>query len=206
MPNRTRAKLMLVAAWFCTAIGALAGISGLSAIFSSAYAHSHWPVVKGDILSYEQKSAEETSANSRRNVYWIEFQVEFDPGRFGCTTGSTWGVPSKFPCIGSLRTQSTSSWADAMQRVRRHPPRSGATFLYDPASSRLRFADETAADVFPPEDILVLVVAGGCGLLLIWVVRRRLRFLRTLPEDYDATPPASGSKSEPDELTDLKLS
>jgi TRAP-type C4-dicarboxylate transport system permease small subunit len=54
MPNRVRAKFMLFAACFCIAIGALAGISALQKIASSAYAHSHWAVVKGDILNYEE--------------------------------------------------------------------------------------------------------------------------------------------------------
>jgi hypothetical protein len=56
MPNRTRAKFMHFAAWFCVPIAALWAISALQAISSSAWAHLPRPVVKGNILSYEQKS------------------------------------------------------------------------------------------------------------------------------------------------------
>jgi hypothetical protein len=206
MPNRTRAKFLGFAAWFSIAIGLLAGISALSAIFSSAYAHWHWPVVKGDILSYEEKSGERPGSSNPHNVYWIEFRVEFDPGKLGCTTGNEWGVPKALSCIGVIRTLSTSSWTSAQSWIKRHPHNSLANFLYDPRTGRLRFADETVWDVCPQEDILILLVGGGFGLLLRVAVQRRLRFLGSMPEDYDASPPTSSNPSRPDELTDLKLS
>ena len=206
MPNRTRAKFMRFAGWFCLTIAALGAISGLEAICSSAWAHSHWPLVKGDILSYEQKSGAPPGSTSQHDVYWIEFRVEFDPGKLGCATGSSWGVPSQFPCIGVIKTLGTSSWTRATRWIERHPPNSAASFVYNPASGRLRFADETAADVYPPENILILLVPGGFGLIVLLAVQSRLRFLNTLPDDYDATPPPSSNESRPDELTDLRLS
>jgi hypothetical protein len=49
-----------------------------------------------------------------------------------------------------------------------------------------------------------LVGAGG-GVWLLSVSRRRLQYLKTLPEDYSATPiPPQGPR--PDDLIDLKLS
>jgi hypothetical protein len=205
MPNRVRAKFMLFAAWFCIAIGLLAGLSALQDIAFSAYAHSHWPVVKGDILSYEQKSGER-AGSSTHDVYWIEFHVEFDPGKLGCTTGSYWGVPKAFSCIGSIKTLSTSSWTSAQQWIKQHPRNSATSFLYDPPSGRLRFADESVGNVVPPENLIVLLVAGGAGLLLLIAVQRRMRFLKTMPEDCDDTPRESADKSGPNDLTDLNLS
>jgi hypothetical protein len=78
-------------------------------------------------------------------------------------------------------------------------------FLYDPASGRLRFANESVADVVPPQNLIILLVAGGFGLLLMIAVRRRMRFLKTVPEGYDASPPPPDSP-EPNEITDLNLS
>ena len=205
MPNRVRAKFMLFAAWFCIAIGVLAGISALQKIASSAYAHSHWPVVKGDILSYEEKSGHGPSSSSR-DVYWTEFQVEFDPGKLGCSTGSYWGVPKSFSCIGNIKTMSTTSWRSAQSWLTRYPRNSVLSFLYDPASGQLRFADESIADVVPPQNFIILLVAGGFGVLLLVAVQRRMRFLKTMPDDYDATPPDSHDGRKPDELTDLNLS
>jgi hypothetical protein len=206
MPNRTRAKFLGFAAWFSIAIGFVAGISGLWAIFSSAYAGSHWPVVKGDILSYEEKSAEPPGSSNSHDVYWMEFRVEFDPGKLGCTTGSYWGVPKAFSCIGVIRTLSTSSWASAQSWIKRHPPNSLANFLYDPRTGRLRFRDETIWDVCPQQDIVILLVGAGFGFLLLVAVQRRLRFLGSMTEDYDARPGSRTNPSSPDELTDLKLS
>ena len=205
MPNRGRAKLIRFAGWFCLVIAALGAISALRAISSSAWAHSHWPVVKGDILSYEQKSGAPPGSSSQHDVYWIEFRVEFDPGKLGCTTGSSWGVPSQFPCVGLIKTLGTSSWPRTMHWIERHPPNSAASFVYNPATGRLRFLDETAEDVYPPENLLIVLGAGGFGLLLLVAVQRRLRFLKNLPDDYDATPPPSSDEARPDELTDLKL-
>jgi hypothetical protein len=88
----------------------------------------------------------------------------------------------------------------------RHPRNSAAAFLYDPATGRLRFADESVSDVVDPGKIIVVLVAASLGLWLWFAANRRLRFLETLPEDYDATPPDPRQDAKPDELTDLKLS
>jgi len=46
-------------------------------------------------------------------------------------------------------------------------------------------------------------------LVFFWtlhtVVQRRLEYLKTLPEDYDAIPSRSSRQSGPDDLIDLKL-
>jgi hypothetical protein len=53
--------------------------------------------------------------------------------------------------------------------------------------------------------MLGFVVGTGGGVWLISVSRRRLQYLKALPEDYSATPVPS-PKSKPDDLIDLKLS
>lgn len=204
IPDRVRAKFMRFAAWFCITVGLLAGVSALQKIAFAAYAHSHWAMVRGDILSYAEKRGERPGSHTH-DVYWIEFRVEFDPGTLGCTTGAYWGVPKEFSCIGSINTLSASSWRSSQQWISRHPPNSTASFLYEPASGRLRFADETVGDVCPPENIVILLVASGFGLLLLFAVRRRMRFLQTMPEDYQA-PSAPSGGSDPNQMTDLNLS
>jgi hypothetical protein len=80
------------------------------------------------------------------------------------------------------------------------------SFLYDPASGRMRFADESVADVVPPQNLIILLVAGGFGVLLMIAVRRRMRFLEAMPKDYDDTPTATSANADPNQLTDLNLS
>ncbi len=206
IPNRGRAKLMRVVAGFCLLIGLLGAFTIIRSVALDLYAHSYWPVVKGDVLKYDEKSAVPPGSSSRHDVYWIEFEVEFDPREHSCTTGSSWGVPSQFPCIGTISTRSTSSWSSAQQWTTRHPRNSAAAFLYDPATGKLRFADESISDVVDPGKSIAVLVTTSLGLWLWFAANRRRRFLETLPEDYDATPSDPRRDAKPDELTDLKLS
>jgi len=43
-------------------------------------------------------------------------------------------------------------------------------------------------------------------LTVLKITQRRLQFLETLPEDYDASPPPSSQPPGPNDLIDLKLS
>ena len=51
-------------------------------------------------------------------------------------------------------------------------------------------------------------VAQGHATLWIrlMITQRRLRYLETLPENYDASPPTSSQAPGPNDLIDLKLS
>ena len=203
MPNQARTYQVRAVAWFCLFWGLIVGIHVVDVVGFDLYTRTHWRVVDGDMLRYEEKSGH-VSSRSRPN-YWIEFEVEFDPKDAGCNTGMSWGIEKPFPCIGTVKSPGSQSRATAMSWIERHPPNSPAKFLYDPPTGRLRFAGESILDIYPWGAIIGFVVAGGGGLLLLVASRRRLQYLKTLPEDDSATPtPPPGPR--PDDLIDLKLS
>jgi hypothetical protein len=203
MPNLARTYQMCVVAWFCLFWGLIVGIYVANVIGFDLYTRTHWRTVEGKIVRYEAKSFN-VSSRSRPN-YWIEFEVEFDPKDAGCNTGTTWGSVTPFPCIGIVKSPGSQSGATAMSWIERHPPNSPAKYLYDPATGRLRFAGESILNIYPWGAITAFVVVGGGGVLLLSVSRRRLEYLKTLPEDYSATS-VPAQKPRPDDLIDLKLS
>jgi hypothetical protein len=127
MPNRTRAKLMRAAAWFCLTISLLFGVPIARIIFSDLYARARWPVVNGEVFSHVEQSRVEHSSGTRNtngsswNVYWIEFDVQLAIPVGSCKTG-TLGVSAQFSCVGTVSTLPTKSWVEAQNWVRRHPP------------------------------------------------------------------------------------
>src|SRR5260370_6338548 len=110
MPNRTLAKLMRAAAWFCLTISLLFGIPITRIIFSDLYARARWPVANGEVFDHLEKSRVERTSGTRNtngsswNVYLIEFQVEIDVPAGSCKT-RTLGLTEHFPFV---RTASTS--------------------------------------------------------------------------------------------------
>jgi len=200
MPNRARTTGMRLVGWFLLIWGLIIGIHVANVIGFDLYTRTHWRTVEGNMLRYEEKSWQVSSRS--RPSYWIEFEVEFDPKDAGCNTGMSWGIEKPFPCIGTVKSPGSQSRATAMSWIERHPPNSPAKFFYDPPTGRLRFAGESIAYIYPWGAMLGFVVGMGGGVWLLSVSRRRLQFLKTLPEYYGATPP----DLRPDELTDLNLS
>ena len=204
MPDRTRAQGMRLVAWFVVLWGVIIGIYAANVIGFDLYVRSHWRLVQGDVLRYEEKSAQVGSSRSRP-TYWIQFEVEFDPKDAGCNTGSSWAVKRPFPCIGTVKSPGSQSRATAMRWIERHPRNSSAKFSYDPATGRLRFAGESIADIYPWGAMLAFFAGFGGGVLMLSASRRRLEYLKTLPEDSSANP-APPKQPGADDLVDLKLS
>ena len=203
MPNQKRAYGMRFVAWFLIIWGLIIGIHVADVIGFDLYTRTHWRAVDGNIIRYEEKSFT-VSSRSRPN-YWIEFEAEFDPKDAGCNTGSSWAVKMPFPCIGTVKSPGSQSRATAMSWIERHPPNSPAKLLYDPATGRLRFAGESIVNIYPWGAMIGFVVGAGGGVWLLLASRRRLQYLRTLPEDYGDTP-SPAKETRPDDLIDLKLS
>jgi len=203
MPDQARTNGMRLVAWFCLFWGLIVGIHVANVIGFDLYTRTHWRIVDGDVLRYEEKSFRVSSSD--RPTYWIEFEVEFDPKDAGCNTGSSWAVQMPFPCIGVVKSPGSQSRATAMSWIERHPPNSPAKFLYDPATGRLRFAGESIVNIYPWGGMIGFLVGAGGGVWLLSVSRRRLQYLKTLPEDYSATP-LPPQDPRPDDLIDLKLS
>ena len=204
MPNEARARQMYLLALFCLFWAGIVGMGVAYHVGFDLYARSHWRVVSGDIVSYEEKSGHISSRS--KDHYWIEFQVEFDPKGAGCNTGSSWAVPMTFSCIGNVKTPSTSSRATAMDWIQRHPPNSPARFLYDPGSGRLRFADESIWNLYPWGGIAAFTGVGTLGVLVFSASRQRIAYLKTLPEGSQEDQPEQAENKRPDEIIDLKLS
>src|SRR2546423_2229883 len=181
--------------------GSIMGIYVAKVVGSDFYVRSHWHLVEGDIIRYEEKSAE-ISIRSRPR-HWIEFEVEFDPKEWGCNTGMSWAVPKPFPCISNVKTPSSQSWNVAQSWISRHRVGSRAKFFYDPLTGRLRFAGESVLDVYPWGAVFAFIAATGIGVFLLSASRRRLEYLKTLPDALAVTPmsqkPSSGN------LTGLNL-
>jgi hypothetical protein len=203
MPNQARTYGMRLVGWFLVIWGLIIGIHVASVIGFDLYTRTHWRTVEGTIVRYEEKSWQVSSRS--QPSYWIEFEAEFDPKDAGCNTGSSWAVKMPFPCIGIVRSPGSQSRATAMSWIERHPPNSPAKFLYDPPTGRLRFAGESIVNIYPWGAMLGFVVGTGGGVWLISVSRRRLQYMKALPEDHSATP-IPAQKPRPDDLIDLKLS
>ena len=209
MPNRDRARFMRVAAMICLGVSLICWFQPYRVIHGQYYAQRHWPVANGAIIRYEEHEGDERGksiGSSRNTVYWIEFEVEFAATGEQCHTGSLWDSAQHmpFPCIGTIRTFPTRSLADARAWTVRHQPGSPARILYDPNSSRVRFADESPWGMYPPGRIAMFLGLTAFSILFYGATQQRLRVLADLPEDYDATPPpSSGDKT--DDLVDLNL-
>ena len=202
LPNQARTNGMRLVGWFLVIWGLIIGVHVAKVIGFDLYARTHWRTVEGKMLRYEEKSWQ-VSSRSRPN-YWIEFEVEFDPKDAGCNTGMSWAVPKPFPCIGNVKTPSSQSWNVAQSWISRHRVGSRAKFFYDPLTGRLRFAGESVLDVYPWGAVFAFIAATGIGVFLLSASRRRLEYLKTLPDALTVVP--MGEKPSSGNLTDLNLS
>jgi hypothetical protein len=198
IPNPVRANRGYLIALFLLFWASVMALGVAYKISFDLYTRTHWRLVEGDVISYEQQSGHISSRE--RPTYWIKFRVEFDPKEAGCNTGESWSEKMRFPCIGMVRSPGSKSLSRAMSWAERHPPNSAAKFLYDPASGRLRFAGESVWNIYPWGAIVAVVVSGMIGILLYRTSRQRF-----VANDSDSIGSAE-SESRPDEIIDLKLS
>ena len=190
---------MRLVAWFLVVWGSIMAIYVAQAVGFDLYVRSHWHLVDGAIIRYEEKSARIGSIRSRPS-HWIEFEVEFDPKEWGCNTGMSWAVAMRFPCIGIVKTPAFQSLDIARGWIPRHPVASTAKCFYDPPTGRLRFAGELVS-YLPWGALFAFIGATGMGILLLKVSRQRLEDSKNLAD----TETRVGKKPASDELTDLNL-
>jgi hypothetical protein len=205
MPNRLRTQQVRIVAWFLLFWSSVIGIYVARVIGFDLYVRTHWHVVDGAVIKYEEKSAQLGSIRSRRLTYWVEFEVEFDPKESSCNTGMSWAVPMPFPCIGKALSPGSQSLDAAANWQHRHPVNSRAKFYYDPATGRLRFAGESILDLYPWTAIVGFALGTGIAFVLLYASRRRREDLNTLPPDYGVTPSSAENPTRDDDLIDLKL-
>jgi hypothetical protein len=207
MPSRGRARFLRGVARFFLAIGILGGLSVGTIVFSEFQARHRWPVAQGVVIAKDLKDNKDSPGNlSRHTSYWIEYEVRFAVPAAQCLTG-TISVDERepLPCWGIVRTDSRGSPATAYQWLKRHPLNSAVGILYDPNGPNIKIAGEPFWLVYPVKEILVMSGWMAFFLAFLTITQRRLQFLETLPDDYDASPPAS-KPPRPDDLIDMKLS
>jgi hypothetical protein len=205
MPHRLRTQQMRIVGWFLLFWTAVIGIYVANVIGFDLYVRTHWHMVDGAVIKHEEKSAQLGSIRSRRLTYWVEFEVEFDPKGWGCNTGMSWIVAMPFPCIGSVRSPGSQSWSTARTWRYRHPVNSTAKFYYDPPTGRLRFAGESIFDLYPWAAIGAFALGTGISFVLLYISRRRLKELNTLPPNFGVTANSADNPTCDNGLIDLKL-
>ena len=214
IPNRAYARIWRGLAIFFLIMGAWASVNPLHSLFSELNARLLWSRIDGQISTIQLKSAAEnhspggnSSISAFRTVYWVEFEVAFNPPS-GCRTGIVSPPDSAmtFHCFAEVRTIPRKSPQNAYDWVRHYGPGSAVRLMYDPRGPGVKLADQSLLDALPWNSILGAFVMVVCGLLALCAAQRRLRELAYLPKDQDLPAPQSSEGSRPDDLIDMKLS
>src|SRR5437868_697962 len=107
---------------------------------------------------------------------------------------------------GLVRTRSTSSpYAVYDWLSHGYQRNSHVQILHDPNGPDVKIAGESAWLVYSWDKIFLILGWLVFFLTLHTIVQRRLEYLETLREDYDAFPSRSSPQPGPDDLTDLNL-
>jgi hypothetical protein len=208
MPNRGRTQFLRGVALLFLGIGVLGCLSVGASVLSEFHARHSWPLAQGLVVAENVKSNKDRPGNlTRSRNYWVEYEVRFGVPASQCLTGTIYGEERhRLPCWGIARTRSTDSWATANAWLSRHPLNSAVGILHDPNGPNIKIVGEPSWLVYPWKGILVMSGWMAFFLIFLNVTHRRLRFLETLPEDYDASPPPSSRPRGPNDLIDLELS
>jgi hypothetical protein len=177
-------------------------------VYSEFHARHSWPVAQGVVVAKDLKSNKGSPGNlSRYTSYWIEYEVRFAVPAGQCLTGTIYGDEREpLPCWGTVRTRSTNSPATAYQWLMRHPLNSAVGILHDRNGPKIKIAGEPFWLVYSVKEILVMSGWMAFFLTFLNITQRRLQFLETLPEDYDASLAPPSQPPGPNDLIDLKLS
>jgi hypothetical protein len=207
MPNRGRTLFLRGVARLFLVIGTLGSLSVGARVYSEFHARNSWPVAQGVVVAKDLKSNKGSPGNlSRYTSYWIEYEVRFGVPASQCLTGTISGDEREpLPCWGIARTRSTDSSATANKWLMRHPLNSAVEILHDPNGPKIKIAGEPFWLVYPIKEILVMSGWMAFFLTFLNITQRRLQFLETLPDDYDASPPPPSQPPGPNDLIDLKL-
>jgi hypothetical protein len=208
MPNRGRTRFLRGVVLLFLVIGVLGSLSVAATALSEFHARHSWPAAQGVVVAEEVKSNKGLRGNTIRHTkYWVEYDVRFGVAAGQCLTGTIYADErDSLPWWGIPRTRSTDSWATANAWLSRHPLNAAIGILHDPNGPNIKIVGESSWVVYPWKEILGVSGWMAFFLTFLSITQRRLRFLETLPEDYDASPPLSPTPPGPNDLIDLKLS
>ena len=207
MPNQGRTRFLRGVILFFLVVGALGCLSVGVSVLSEFHARHNWPVAQGQVTAVDEKSYTGPSSRDHVTHYFVEYGVRFAVPADECLTGTIYGDEREpLPCWGIVRTRSTDSSATANAWLERHRLNSAVGVLHDPTGPYVKIVGESPWLVYPVKGILTMSAWMAFFLTFLNITQRRLQFLETLPEDYDASPPPSSHPPGPNDLIDLKLS
>src|SRR6266571_9067872 len=174
------------------------------------HARHTWPVADGEVVSASQKDSivfPGATTTEKHTRYWVEYEVRFAVPADQCKTGTvSVDEQGSMPCRGIVRTRSTSSpYAVYDLLSHGYQRNSHVQILHDPNGPDVKIAGESAWLVYSWDKIFLILGWLAFFLTLHTIVQRRLEYLETLREDYDAFPSRSSPQPGPDDLTDLNL-
>ncbi len=210
LPNRGRARFFRVFIRIFLAVGVLGGLSLIWDVYADLHARHTWPVADGEVISASQKDSKGipgATSTEKHTRYWVEYEVRFAVPTDQCKTGTVYAdEQDSMPCWGVVRTRSTSSpYAVNDWLIHGYPRNSHVQILHDPNGPDVKIAGESVWLVYRWDKIFLM--SGWLAFFgtFYTIVRRRLEYLETLPEDYDAFPSRPLAQPRPDDLIDLKL-
>lgn len=207
MPNQGRTRFLRGVILLFLVVGALAWIVIAVRTFSEFHARHSWPVAQGHVTAVKVKSYTGPSSRDHVSHYFVEYEVRFAVPAEQCLTGTTFVIDREPPlCEGIARTRTTDSEALANTWGERHRFNPAVGVLHDPNGPGVKIVGEPVTLVYPWREIIGMSGWMISFLTFLVITQRRLQFLETLPENYDASPPPSSQPPRPNDLTDLKLS
>jgi len=210
LPNRGRVTFLRRLIRIFLAVGVLAGLSLIWDVYRDLHARHTWPVADGEVVSASQKDSKGlpgATTTEKHTRYWVEYEVRFAVPADQCKTGTVSAdEQGSMPCRGIVRTRSTSSpYAVYDWLSHGYQRNSHVQILHDPNGPDVKIAGESAWLVYSWDKIFLILGWLVFFLTLHTIVQRRLEYLETLREDYDAFPSRSSPQPGPDDLTDLNL-
>jgi hypothetical protein len=207
MPNQGRTRFLRGVILLFLVVGALAWIVIAVRTFSEFHARHSWPVAQGHVTAVKVKSYTGPSSRDHVSHYFVEYEVRFAVPAEQCLTGTTFVIDREPPlCEGIAHTRTTDSEALANTWGERHRFNPAVGVLHDPNGPGVKIVGEQVTLVYPWREIIGMSGWMISFLTFLVITQRRLQFLKTLPEDYEASPPPSSQPPGPNDLTDLKLS
>ena len=203
LPNRGRARFFRGFIWIFLAVGVLGGLSLIWDVYADLHARHTWPVADGEVLSASQKDSKGipgATSTEKHTRYWVEYEVRFAVPADQCRTGTIYGDEH-----GSASRSTSSPYTVYDWLNHGYARNSHVQILHDPNGPGIKIAGESAWLVYRWDKIVLMSVWLAFFLTFNNIVQRRLEYLETLPQDYDASPSRSSPQPRPDDLTDLKL-
>jgi hypothetical protein len=206
MPNRGRTRFVRAAVLLFLAGGIFGWIAIAARVLSEFHARRSWPIAQGYVTDVHVKSFTGPSLRDHVSHYFVEYEVRFVVPAEQCLTGTTFLIDGQPPlCEGIARTRTTNSEALANSWFERHRFNEAVGVLHDPNGPGVKIVGEPAYLVYPWKEIFGMSLWMILFSTLLIITQRRLRYLETLPEHYDASPPSQSPPSRGDDLIDMNL-